>query len=145
MKTQIFRILMLLVLTVSMAGCAGTCQRMKANGSIIGTTTGDWIVIKQSGGITTDVYLLNKVFVQSEPGSDGWLFVDTNQNAVHIGGDMKAIRVDNNKEKIFNSYFEYHTEWDTCTYKERLKIRIQSGLGAPAIPKPSDVQTFILN
>jgi hypothetical protein len=144
MKSKIFRVLMLLVITVSMAGCAGTCQRMKANGSVIGTTTGDWIVIKQSGGITTDVYLLNNIFVQSEQGSDGWLFIDGNQNPVHIGGDMKAIRVINNKEKIFNSYFEYHTEWDTCTYKERLKIRIKSGFAAPTIPANS-AQTFILN
>jgi len=145
MKSKILRVLMLLVITVSLAGCAGTCQRWKANGSIIGTTNGDWIVIKQSGGITTDVYLLNNVFVQSEPGSDGWLFIDNNQNAVHIGGDMKAMRVDSNKEKIFNSYFEYHAEWDTCTYKDRLKLRIKAGLPTPTIPATNSIQTFILN
>ena len=142
---KLFGILMLFTIMVALSSCAGTCQRMKANGSIIGSIKGDWIVIKQSGGITTDVYKLNNVMVQSEEGSDGWLFVDTNSNAVHIGGDMKAIRVDNNKDQIFNSYFEYHIEFDTCTYKERLKLRVKSGLGVPIIPNLADAQTFIMN
>lgn len=145
MKSKILRVLMLLAITVSMAGCAGTCQRIKANGSIIGSVSGDWIVMKQSGGITTDVYLLHDVMVKSEEGSDGWLFLDNSGNPVHIGGDMKAIRVTSNKEKYYNSYFEYHSEFDTCTFKERLKMRVKAGFNVPATPKKGETDTFVMN
>ena len=58
--------------------------------------------------------------VQSEEGSDGWLFLDQIGNPVHIGGDMKAIRVNKgNKEEIFSNYVEYHAEWDTITYQQK--------------------------
>lgn len=112
----ILSIFAILVLT---NGCAGTCQRIKANGSIIGSVSGDWIVIKQSGGRITDVYLLEEVMVKSEQGSDGWLFIDQDGNPVHIGGDMKAIRVEpHNKSKMFAKYHEYHMEFEVQTYQE---------------------------
>ncbi len=119
---RVFGILSMLSLIVMLSGCAGTCQRMKANGSVVGTTSGDWIVVKQSGGHITDVYKLDNVFVQSEAGSDGWLFVDQNDNATHIGGDMKAIRVSNRKTEIFDSYVEYHMEHDNMTYQEKYNL-----------------------
>lgn len=114
-------VLLLVGSSVMFQGCAKWKQKIKSDGALIGSTTGDWVVIKQSGGITTDVYKLEDVMVQSETTSDGWLFVDQNDNAVHIGGDMKAIRVDKNKELIFSKYVEYHQEFDTLTYKERYK------------------------
>jgi hypothetical protein len=111
----ILSIFTILVLT---NGCAGTCQRIKANGSLVGSTNGDWIVVKQSGGRITDVFLLENVMVQSEQGSDGWLFLDQNGNPTHIGGDMKAIRVTTRKSEIFAKYHEYHMEFETKTYGE---------------------------
>jgi hypothetical protein len=120
---RIFSLMAIFAVVVMMSGCAGTCQRMKANGSLVGTTTGDWVVIKQSGGHITDVYLLDNVFVQSEQGSDGWLFIDQDGNPVHIGGDMKAIRVTTNKQQIFANYVEYHSEHDNMTYHEKLALR----------------------
>jgi hypothetical protein len=124
MKKILFLSLMVLsIVTIFLLNsCASSCQRMKANGSIIGTTNGDWIVIKQSGGHITDVYKLEDVMVQSEEGSDGWLFLDQDGNPVHIGGDMKAIRVVTNKKEIFNSYVEYHMEFDTISYQEKYKL-----------------------
>jgi hypothetical protein len=104
-------------------GCAGTCQRIKANGSLVGSTNGDWIVVKQSGGEITDVYKLENVMVQSEQGSDGWLFLDQNSNPVHIGGDMKAIRVTTRKAEIFDSYIEYHMEHETMSYQEKWALK----------------------
>ena len=115
---KIFGILILFTIMVAFAGCAGTCQRIKANGSIIGSVSGDWIVVKQSGGRITDVYKLEGVMVKSEEGSDGWLFLDQDGNPVHIGGDMKAIRVTTRKREIFAKYHEYHMEFEVQTYQE---------------------------
>ena len=114
-------ILLLAVSSTMLTGCAGACQRIKSNGSVIGSTNGNWLVIKQSGGHITDVYILENVMVQSEGGSDGWLFLDQLGNPTHIGGDMKAIRITSDKQYMFNSCIEYHQESDTLTYFERLK------------------------
>lgn len=111
-----------LVAMIMFSGCARFMNRVGSNGAIIGATKGDWIVIKQSGGVITDVWKLENQFVQSEEGSDGWLFTDQNNNPVHVGGDMKAIRVKSNKSEIFNSYVEYHMERDELTYIERYKL-----------------------
>ena len=122
MKKAILMLLVViggLVSSQLFTGCAGACQRMDANGSIIGSTNGDWVVVKQSGGHITDVYKLENVMVQSENGSDGWLFLDHNGNPAHIGGDMKAIRCNHDKDEVFSQYVEYHMEWDTCTYQEK--------------------------
>jgi len=114
---------LLLTFIVLMNGCAGSCQRIKANGSVVGTKNGNWIVIKQSGGIITDVYKLENTLVMSEAGSDGWLFLDCNGNPVHLGGDMKAIRLNTgDKDKIFDKYVEYHLEFEDVTYSEKLKM-----------------------
>jgi len=121
-KLMLLSMLMLLVVSSTMlSGCAKWHQKVKSNGSIFGSTTGDWLVIKQSGGVTTDVYKLENVMVQSEEGSDGWLFLDQAGNPTHIGGDMKAIRLTTNKEAIFSTCVEYHQETDTVPYLYRLK------------------------
>jgi len=117
----LFGIMMILIVGISLVttSCAQTCQRIKADGGVIGTYSGSWVVVKQSGGVITDVYLLNDALVKSETGSDGWLFLDQNGNPVHIGGDMKAIRCNNDKREVFNRYVEYHQDIDRCTYIEK--------------------------
>jgi len=110
------------MLPMLLDGCAGACQRIKANGSLIGSTKGDWIVVKESGGKITDVYKLEDVMVQSEASSDGWLFLDQNGNPVNIGGDMKAIRVVSNKQEVFDRYVEYHMEFEDISYREKFKL-----------------------
>jgi hypothetical protein len=117
-------ILILLISSVVIlfsSGCAQTCQRIKANGSIVGTISGPWVVEKMSGGVITDVYILENALVKSEEGSDGWLFLDQNENPIHLGGDMKAIRCSNNKQAVFDQYVEYHMDLDLCTYAEKLQ------------------------
>jgi hypothetical protein len=114
----------LVAVTVLTSGCAGTCQRIKANGSIVGTVSGAWVVEKMSGGVITDVYILDDAIVLSEPSSDGWIFTDKNGNPVHIGGDMKAIRCNNSAGDVSAQYVEYHMDIDHCTYKEKFeKVR----------------------
>lgn len=116
---KLLGILVLISMIILMDSCAGACQRIKANGSLIGSTNGNWIVVKESGGIITDVYKLENVMVQSEPTSDGWLFLDQNGNPVNIGGDMKAIRVVSNKSQMFDDYVEYHIEFESISYQEK--------------------------
>ena len=117
----LFGIMMILIVGISLVttSCAQTCQRIKADGSFFGTVNGAWVVVKQSGGVITDVYLLNDALVKSETGSDGWLFLDQNGNPVHIGGDMKAIRCNSDKREVFNKYVEYHQDIDRCSYIEK--------------------------
>jgi hypothetical protein len=114
-------ILGVVIISVLTTSCAQTCQRIKADGSLIGTVSGPWVVIKQSGGVITDVFKLDDALVKSETGSDGWLFLDTNGNPVHIGGDMKAIRCNNEKSAVFEQYVEFHMDIDLCTYKEKVE------------------------
>lgn len=123
MKNFILLLLTVALTTVMVtsSGCARSCQRWEANGSIVGSVRGDWVVVKESGGVITDVYLLHNVMVQSEETSDGWLFIDQAGNPVHIGGDMKAIRVTGD-HSLFDKYVEYHIEFDPMTYQEKLLI-----------------------
>ena len=83
--------------------------------------SGAWVVEKMSGGVITDVYILDNAIVKSEEGSDGWLFLDRNDNPIHIGGDMKAIRCNNNPSEVSAQYLEYHMDIDLCTYKEKFE------------------------
>ena len=50
---------------------------------------------------------------------DGWLFVDKRNNPVHVGGDMKAVRLNHDAQDVLNSYIEYHMEFDSLTYQQR--------------------------
>ena len=118
MKKVLF--LSLIFSTIIFSNCARLSNKIDSDGALIGSTKGDWIVVKQSGGVITDVWKLEDQFVQSEQGSDGWLFVDQNGNPVHVGGDMKAIRANKNKEDVFSKYVEYHMEHDSLSYTQRV-------------------------
>ena len=126
-KITLFLLVSLAIVMLTLNSCAKSCQRIQANGSIVGSTHGDWVVIKQSGGIITDVYLLRNTMVLSKEASDGWLFIDQNGNPVHLGGDMKAIRVEGDKS-IFDKYIEYHLEFETISYSEKLSMKSPSNL-----------------
>jgi hypothetical protein len=115
---SIFNKLAIFSLLLIMTSCAKTCNRQKANGGIIGTYTGEWIVVTYSGNQITDVWKLSNVIVQSEDHSDGWLFVDSNDNAVHVGGNTKAIRVNDKASIGWNDYREYHSEFTKLDYHQ---------------------------
>jgi hypothetical protein len=117
---NLLKMSLILVVIISMSSCAKWRNKVASDGQWVGSKDGDWVVVKQSGGVITDVWLLEDQMVQSESGSDGWLFKDKHENPIHVGGDMKANRVNNNKDEIFGMYIEYHMEFDSLTYYQRL-------------------------
>lgn len=107
---KLLLLLTVFVTLISFSSCAKFENRVEANGGILGSYQGDWIIVARSGGVVTDIYKLEKAMVQSEETSDGWLFVKDG-SAVHVSGDVKAIRVNDNKI-LWDSYKEYHQELD---------------------------------
>ena len=103
---------------VSSAGCAKWSNQIAADGGLIGTYKAPYVVIKQSGGVITDVFKLPNAIIQSETGSDGWLFVDENGRAQHLGGDMKSIRFKSTSDPLWNCYKEYHMEFEQKPYQQ---------------------------
>ena len=118
------------------ASCAGTCNRIEADGSIVGSVSAPYVVIKQSGGRITDVYKLDEAYIQSETGSDGWLFLDKEGHPVHIGGDMKSIRFKSTSDSLWEQYHDYHMEFESQTYPELY--------GKPPEKKVNDISTDLL-
>ena len=109
--------------TLFLTGCAKTWDRAAANGGLITSSKAPYIIVKQSGGHITDVYKLQDAVIQSEQGSDGWLFLDAAGRPVHIGGDMKSIRftpvpVGSGIKTVWDCYYEYHMEYEVQTYQE---------------------------
>jgi hypothetical protein len=99
-------------LALTLSGCATECNRAKSQGGYLISSKADYIVLKQSGGIITDVYKLRNVIVSSAENSDGWIFTDQEGNSINVGGDMKAIRMNNNNSNLWNRYTEYHIEFE---------------------------------
>lgn len=94
------------LIAMSLTGCAAMENEIAKNGSLIGSTKGDYIVINTSGDLILDVYKLRDAYVNSETGSDGWSFIDNNGNVVMLGGDVKTIRV--RDKSTWDLYDEYH-------------------------------------
>ena len=87
-----------------------------ARGGLLGHYNGDYIVRNDSGGVIMDVWVLEDRLVQNEDKSDGWYFVDNDGNVIHLGGDVKVIRV---KDKsLLKKYREYHRELDKVPYEQ---------------------------
>ena len=107
-----------LATAIGFSGCAKISNKVHRDGSIIGATKSPYIVVKQSGGRITDVYKLEEAYIQSEDHSDGWLFMDKGQRPVHIGGDMKSIRLKSTADTLWDKYHEYHMEFSDKTYQE---------------------------
>ena len=98
--------------------CARWQNSVDRDGSILGTTKAPYVVVKQSGGRITDVYKLEKAYIQSEDHSDGWLYTDQGSRPIHIGGDMKSIRFGSTSDTLWNKYHEYHMEFESKSYQE---------------------------
>lgn len=110
------KLVLLLLAMLVFCGCAKMQDQATANGGWFTSSRGDYIIRNDSGGKIMDVWKLKNVIVQSEHGSDGWLFVDPAGNAIHLGGDVKIIRVNNAPD--WDKYKEYHAEFETKTYQE---------------------------
>ncbi|MBI4919131.1 hypothetical protein HY837_04320 [archaeon] len=113
----------LAALTFMSSGCAKTRNKWAQQGGVLGSYTADYIVIRQNGGEIMDVWKLNDVMVQSEEHSDGWLFRDQNGNAVNVGGDAKIVRINSTNSELWNKYQEYHSEFETKTYREKFNSK----------------------
>jgi len=108
----------LLVVCLMFLGCAKFWDGVDAKGSIIGSIKAPYIIVNQSGGKIMDVYKLQSAIVQSPEGSDGWLFLDANDNPVYLGGDVKTIRLNKASGETWDKYHEYHMEFESKTYRE---------------------------
>ncbi len=102
----------------ALGGCAKEGDQIERDGGFFSSTKGPFIVVKQSGGKITDVYKLKNAIVQSEDGSDGWLFLDDDNHPVNIGGDMKSLRLKSMNDPVWSKYCEYHQEFDARPYNE---------------------------
>ena len=116
--------LMLFVGLLSFTSCAKLSNKIDANGGLVGSYDADWIIVNRSGGVIVDVYKMTNVMVQSEDGSDGWLFV-VDGNAVHLSGDVKAIRINDQNKSQWNNYHEYHAEFTDKSYNEFLNDQVK--------------------
>lgn len=115
----VLTIVMAIALAISVTGCAGFNNEIQANGSIIGSTSGSYVVTNYSGNTIMDVWVLKDAYVKSESGSDGWNFIDNDGNPEKIGGDAKIIRVKD--RTTLSKYVEYHYEFDGGNYYSFLK------------------------
>lgn len=109
--------IILIGMTLTLLNCAKFWDGVDANGGIV-SSKAPYIIINQSGGVIMDVYKLNNAIVQSPSGSDGWLFLDNENNPIYLGGDVKTIRLSGANNSLWDKYHEYHMEFESKTYRE---------------------------
>ena len=102
------------LLVAFMPSCAKWENEVAANGGILGSYTGDYLVRNDSGGRIMDVWVLHNVIVQAEHSGAGWLFQDGQGNVIHLGGDVKVVRIN----RDIGRYHEYHAEFERRSYQE---------------------------
>ena len=110
------KILLILTLTLSFMGCAKMQNQIAADGGFWGSYAGNYVIRNDSGGLIMDVWILHNCMVQSVESGAGWLFRDNDGNAIHLGGDVKVVRIIGEFDK--SKYHEYHAEFETKTYQE---------------------------
>jgi len=108
-------IVLLMITALSLTGCAKWRNEIAADGGLIGSYSGDYIVRNDSGGKIMDMWVLHNVMVQSDQHGSGWLFQDQNGNVIHLGGDVKVTRL-NHGDSI--KWHEYHAEFEALSYQE---------------------------
>jgi hypothetical protein len=110
------RVIIMALVVLSLNGCAKWRNEIAANGGIIGSYKGTYIVRNDSGGKIMDMWILKNVIVQSEFSGAGWLFQDEDGDVIHLSGDVKVMRVEN--LSILSQYNEYHAEFENKSYQE---------------------------
>jgi len=114
MKRFLIAMSLLIALTF-FSGCASWRNSVARDGSIFTSTRGPYVVMSYSGGVITDVWVLDDAYVESESESDGWLFIDNDNNPVNVGGDAKVIRIKDKRD--LKNYREFHVEIDGGIYR----------------------------
>ena len=104
------RWLVVLVLLVGLTGCAKTRNYWAAQGGVFASHNGAYVVRNDSGGRIMDVWVLPDAMVQAEESGSGWLFRDTDDDVIHLGGDVKVIRV--KERSTLKQYHDYHAEFE---------------------------------
>jgi hypothetical protein len=104
-------------------GCAGMKNDVADSGGfgayLSGGSRGEYIIRNDSGGKIMDVWKLQDTFVKEDSGGAGYSFIVPGGEVVHIGGDVKIIRVNNPAtDPLWNEYHDYHTEFSTETYQQ---------------------------
>ena len=102
----------------TLVGCAKWKNDVAADGGIIGSYDAPYIVINESGSEIMDVYKLPSAIMKPEDGGAGWLFIDANGHATHLGAGIKSIRLKNERDPLWDKYHEYHAEFESKTYRE---------------------------
>lgn len=115
-RSIIFLIIMIILTSVLLSGCAAWNNDVKKSGGWLGSYPSDYVVINYSGDKIMDVWKLRNVYVQSESGSDGWNFIEASGNVIMLGGDVKIIRIYD--ATTFDRYVEYHYEYNGGNYFE---------------------------
>jgi len=124
MKRNVMLVVMIMLVAMMLfaSGCAKARNQWASEGGFWGSVTGgaegDYVIISQSGGEIMDVWKLRNVIVQSAEGSDGWLFRDSDGNAINLGGDVKVIRLKDKNPTQWEQMHEYHMEMEPLTYRE---------------------------
>ncbi len=121
MKCLLITISLLISLTF-FSGCASWRNSIARDGSMFTSTRGPYIVMSYSGGVITDVWVLDDAYVESESDSDGWLFIDidididndNDNRPINVGGDAKVIRIKDKRD--LKNYREFHVEIDGGIY-----------------------------
>ena len=129
MKIKVLSLIPVCALLVILSGCAKWENEVAADGGVWGSHPGDYVVRNDSGGRIMDVWVLHNVMVQSDEHGAGWLFRDNTGNVIHLGGDLKVIRVQD--PKMLLAYHEYHSEFDTKTYQERYAVLLEQEVRTP--------------
>ena len=108
--------LILILVVLASTGCARWSTSVARDGGIVGSYNGDYVCVNYAGNRIVDVWKLKDTFVTSEHKSDGLVFLDSRQNVIMVGGDVKLMRVKDSA--LWDAYVEYHYEMDGGDYQD---------------------------
>ncbi len=67
-------------------------------------STGNWLVVDNSGGETMRHWILCASYVKGSDQSDGWQFLDLDGNLCYISGDAFVMRISEPLEPFLETY-----------------------------------------
>ena len=100
-----------------LSGCQ-SCVDNDISRQLLGQERANYVVITRSGGRITDVYKIRNGTVENESPTAGWKFSDERGNPVLVNGDFKIIQIAENQSQLWDTYHEYHQEFESRSYNE---------------------------
>jgi hypothetical protein len=105
--------------TMMLTGCANRITDFADQGGIFTEHNGRYIIRNDSGGRIMDVWKLEDTFAKEGKTGAGFVFrIPEQSEVIHVGGDAKIIRMNDDKDPRWDQYHEYHAEFNTKTYQE---------------------------